>query len=455
MVGATVRAARQQFATPINRILNKRLMIRLATMKILLTALLALCVLPAFALNVSSQIDTACRHSEHRGTTAIKPSDIALDSVYQDYCRLAFGSDVYAANDTVDVQLSGWLEQSYVRDEFNEQDAELRWLWQNSYMRWSLSDRLQISLGVSNHEQGPGYAWNPSNPFFDIRLNERDSAMLFRREADPMLAINYLDDWGSWRFMAMDHAGFPLDYVERGRDRVSYMLTRKQLLSSSQLSFNVAWLETSGFASIAWEWTATDQLELHAEVSVRESRKVPFFSSQEIFPSAWLSQFEGENENEENREPYHNAMLGFQYTFSNNINFILEYFYQEDGYSESEWQVLKSEITRQNLQLNSATLQEAATGFLLSTHQWLRLLHRDYVFARVALPSFLDDGELAIFARQNLIDSSYIAGLSLEKPVGDHFTLGLSYQLSEGDEVSEAYWIPLRNEFAVQINYKF
>ncbi len=402
------------------------------------------------ALSHDTGAELGCSTGELRGTTLINPANLPLEGVYEDTCQLALGGDLLATRGNWELQVAGWAEQHYGKDAAGEHHDDLDWRWQTSHLRWS-GDHLQLSLGVSNYEQGPGYAWNPINPFFDIRLNERDTAIPYRREADPMASASWSDDHGLWRFMAIDHKAFPQDYLTRGHDQYSYLLTREQLFASSQITLNLASLEGKPFAGLAFEWTASDALELHAELSWREGRKIPGFSAVEVFPGTWLANYETERGD----AFYLNGLLGLQYSFSNNINLIVEYYYQEDGYGEFDWNRLSGQLMQQRTQWQSNLLPEAATGFLLGTHRWLRLLHRDYAFARLAIPDLWGDGEVSLFARHDLVDSSLVAGALLAKPLGDRLTLELSYQRADGAEVSEGYWIPREHEFTAALQYHF
>lgn len=402
------------------------------------------------ALSHDLSLESGCSKGSLRDSTLINPEGMTLEGVHEDTCQLALGGDLLAASGAWDLQISGWAEYEYGRYANDEDEEDLEWRWQSSHIRWS-GERLQLSIGATNYEQGPGYAWNPVNPFFDIRLNERDTAIPYRREADPMAAISWSDDHGLWRIMAIEHEAFPYDYVDSGRDQYSYLLTREQLFESSQLTVNLAQLEGKPFAGFSYEWTASDNLELHGEFSWREGRKTPDFSTAELFPGGWLAEYPLERDDER----YFNGLLGMQYSFSNNINLIVEYYYQDDAYNESRWNKLRTQVQQQNQQWQSAVLPDASLGFLLTTHQWLRLLHRDYAFVRLALPDVWDDGELSLFARHNLVDSSQIFGVRFEKPVSDHVSLRLSLQHSDGADTSEGYWIPRYQEFTVLFQYHF
>lgn len=404
----------------------------------------------SLALSQDARLELGCSAGEWRGTTLINPANIPLEGTYEDTCQMALGGTLLAASDHWDLQVSGWAEQRYREDAAGKGEQDLHWYWQDSHLRWS-QDRLQLSLGVSNFEQGPGYAWNPLNPFFDIRLNERDTAIPYRREADPMASASWSDNHGLWRLIAIDHEAFPQDYVDRGSDSYSYLLSREQLFASSQLTLNVANLEGKPFLGLSYEWTASDALELHAELSWREGRKIPGFTASQAFPDTWLARYDSARDNRR----YLNGLMGLQYSFSNNINIIVEYYYQEDGYDESEWNSLTSQLIQQHTQWQANLLPDASMGFLLGTHQWLRLLHRDYAFARLAVPDVWGDGEVSLFGRHNLVDSSLIAGASLSKPLGDRLTLKLSYQRAEGAEASEGYWVPRSQEFAAALHYHF
>ena len=404
----------------------------------------------SIAFSHDTSVELGCSAGELRGATLINPANLPLEGVYEDTCQLALGGDLLATRGNWEVQLSGWAEQWYGEDVTGKDYEALEWRWQSSHVRWS-GEQLQLSLGVSNYEQGPGYAWNPINPFFDIRLNERDAAIPYRREADPIVSASWSDDHGLWRVIAMDHEAFPQDYIAHGSDRYSYLLTREQLFASSQLTLNLARLEGKPFAGLAYEWTASDALELHAEISWREGRKIPGFMATEVFPGGWLAGYTPERDDER----YLNGLIGLQYSFSNNINLIVEYYYQEDAYSESDWNQLSGQLQQQHAQWQNQLLPDASLGFLLTTHQWLRLLHRDYAFARLAIPDVWSDGELSLFARHDLVDSSLIAGALFNKPIGERIELKLSFQIADGAEVSEGYWVPREHELTAALQYHF
>lgn len=431
------------------RILNQSMTRHLLARRLLAVALCGFAA-QAIALNHNLSLESGCSKGYLRETTLINPEGMKLDDVYEDSCQLAMGGDLLAGSGAWDLQLSGWAEYEYGRYETGEDEENLDLLWQSSHIRWS-GERLQLSLGVANHEQGPGYAWNPVNPFFDIRLNERDTAIPYRREADPMVTASWSDDHGLWRLMAIDLEAFPYDYVDEGSDQYSYLLTREQLFESSQLTVNLASLEGKSFAGFAYEWTASDNLELHSEFSWREGRKTPDFTAMGIFPGGWLAEYPLTRDDQH----HFNGLLGMQYSFSNNLNVIFEYYYQEDGYNESRWNELRAQVQQQNQQWQNAVLPDASLGFLLSTHQWLRLLHRDYAFVRLAIPDVWNDGEISLFGRHNLVDSSQIFGLRFEKPMSDHLSLRLSFQHSDGADTSEGYWIPRYQEFTALFQYHF
>jgi hypothetical protein len=53
------------------------------------------------------------------------------------------------------------------------------------------------------------------------------------------------------------------------------------------------------------------------------------------------------------------------------------------------------------------------------------------------------------------VDSSLIVGGIVEKPLGDRLNLNLSFQVNDGAEISEGYWIPRQHEFTAAFQYHF
>lgn len=405
--------------------------------------------------SISGLLQASFSDNTQRGDTLIKPSNHNLAGQFERISNASITPVFFAAKDNISFQLRGWLDYSHRKSSQSDlSHSNFEWTWSDSYLQWDYSNAFNVSIGLSNIEQGPGYAWNPGNPFFDIRLNERDTAFEFRRDADPTLRVNIYDDLGRWLFLTTEYRSFPLETSDADPKQLSVMAARELLFNRSQWAFRVASVDESAFAAGTFESTVGDQLELHAEISIRQDRKIPFFSSLDL-PAGNISQYDDGRDN----NSYINFLVGFQFTWQNNANLIVEYFYQEDGYSKAEWNELQLQLLQQYEQSLRDTLPDelhsASIGFLSNTHNWLRLLRQKYGFIRLSMPELLGSEEISFFARTNFQDNSYVSGFNLAYPLSDSLTLQFSTQIAHGDKQTEGYWIPTKRQVTASLKLHF
>src|SRR5690554_564236 len=85
-------------------------------------------------------------------------------------------------------------------------DGDADFYTQMAALDWNLSDNVVLSGGVDIFKWGPGYIWNPSNPFQDQELNFEDRVISYKRNGEVYASLDWTgeDGWGASAY-ALNH----------------------------------------------------------------------------------------------------------------------------------------------------------------------------------------------------------------------------------------------------------
>lgn len=299
---------------------------------------------------------------------------------------------------------------------------------------------ITLNAGVTNFITGSGYSWNPANPFSDIRHNEKDSASEFVREGDPFATIKYDADDYSVEFYWTDYLTVDQENkLAKGRLN-SYALKVNKLFNETEWDVTTALLHDQPFIGTSLSSTFGDQLELHLEAAGVSNKQRFELNRTPI-------QFGPDNQTLNTLVPGDdehalNLLLGGQFTFENNTNFILEYLYNGSGMNQTDWDTYIDAVNDSRQNINHPIISAAHQGFLLNSHNIVGLSRQRYLFLRAA---FVEDGEddtLSILSRINLDDSSFLSGINQVWNLSDAFVLTATANYFKGSRDSEYGWVP-------------
>lgn len=328
-----------------------------------------------------------------------------------------------------------WLQSRVTSTETQE-----NFYVQKSAFDWYAADTLVVSGGVDIQHWGPGYIWNPANPFQDREINFEDRVIAYKRQGNPFASVewNSEDGWNAALYFVRHKPrdklyGLNVPY----QSAVAAKLSKQ--FASSDFSFTYALLDDVNFLGATYSMTVGDKLELHGELSLRDRRRTVLPQAAAPAPDQRLFYFQNRNDVDWRGQ----LLIGGQYTTENQINFILEYLYNGEGYSNREFDRLTGEAGSAGAQLAGDSAAGAA-GFLGIANTLLGSMKRHYLFARVADTHLVDDVEAKAFVRLGLQDASVIAGGLLSYPIRDGFTLSLGGQYYGNAGGSETAQIPFR-----------
>ncbi|MCD2451452.1 hypothetical protein GO003_013740 [Methylicorpusculum oleiharenae] len=328
-----------------------------------------------------------------------------------------------------------WLQSQVTGDETEE-----KFFIQGSAFDWNVTDSIVVSGGIDIQHWGPGYIWNPSNPFQDREINFEDRAIAYKRHGNLFASADWTGDnnWAATAYFVRHKPREKL-YGTQGTYQNAFALKLNKQFDNSDASLTYARLDDMNFIGSSYSITVGSQLELHGEFSLRDKRRTvlpqritvnsrdSFFIFQEDSQTEWRPQF----------------LIGSQYTTDSQINLIFEYFYNGEAYSEDEYESLVQDADQSAALLNSQFAAPAA-GFLGGSNSLLGSMKRHYLFARVADSRLIGDVEAKAFVRYGIQDSSVIAGGLLSYPITDGLDLMLGGQYYGDISGSETADIPFR-----------
>ena len=115
----------------------------------------------ATASILSNDFEIGCTSNSIRGDTQINPLGQVVE-VDKSHCEASIKPNLYWASDALEIEASFWLTAN--NDVFIEKSSDI--LLSDTYINWTASNQTFLKVGWLNFENGSGYAWNPSNPFF-------------------------------------------------------------------------------------------------------------------------------------------------------------------------------------------------------------------------------------------------------------------------------------------------
>ncbi len=355
-------------------------------------------------------------------------------------------------------------------------------------LQYTLSETTFLDIGKILETWGTGFAFNPVNVLVPPKdpsdpSDTREGATLLKIEVlfeDLTLTAilaGVADEHTSdqaWIFpdskekrriaFKLDHTLGDMDFswlhVQGGLDG--------EMLNNRINGSPIEPVSQKPVTGMAWTTVVGNALELHAEYAVQpgrnraipRTRNSPIRSSNGALLVPTLSDYANADDNE---RLFSKILIGGQYTFENEMNLILEWFYDETGYTTPEWNRIKKGIrdTRlenayRNLLFGSAQGNPFA-GFLRQTLLNLQStsVRQQYAFGRFATSEFGNRFELETVLLYNLDDSSFLLREELIQSYGDHWRVELEWTTFQGSTLSQYGLSPHQHHLRGGIIYLF
>nr|VFK63177.1 MAG: hypothetical protein BECKUNK1418G_GA0071005_103027 [Candidatus Kentron sp. UNK]VFK71386.1 MAG: hypothetical protein BECKUNK1418H_GA0071006_106316 [Candidatus Kentron sp. UNK] len=295
-----------------------------------------------------------------------------------------------------------------------------------AYLDTEVAPSLFVSGGRRNIVNGVAHVANPTDFLgeeqeIDRTLDETERREL--RKGTYLAGLEYFFDDGT---AISVHAAPRVKGLQDRKDRLQLKLAL--LYPEINTDMEILGLVSADRPGIGVNLSHTldDATVLYAESALRRGRD----------RSVIATDTSGNRivEGDQNKN-YFDSVMGGQYTFDNGVNLILEYQYNENGYSSSEWGAIQTFLQTNTQALSTPQTVARAIGNLRQGNQeiiGMDPLRQQYLFSRLNYPQSWGDTDSSLILLQNLDDGSHLVRGRIEKDITDRVRAGVTAEYMAG-----------------------
>jgi len=328
----------------------------------------------------------------------------------------------------------------------------------NAYINFNLGKGLFLSIGKENLIEGVGFSYYPSNFFSekketDFTLKEEEQRS--DREGNYIIRSELLLENVTITTVIAPE----IDDLQEENTRAEFKFSA--LLYDTDLSISYFY---SNYGRIGWNVSRVvgQKFEVHSELGLRfgSDRKYLRQKSEIGPPGSGIFEYEI-YEPEDEEKVFLRGLIGGHYTSANKTNYIVEYFYNQDGYDENEWKEFFAIIKDNSNKLISPPngFSEDLFKFNLSLANSLmtyRYLRQHYLFARIWNPEVYNRFDVTWGILLNLEDKSFVILPTADyKLIRDFVILRFGAAVFNGDGESEFGLSPMKNYYYFEMRFFF
>jgi len=300
---------------------------------------------------------------------------------------------------------------------------------------YEFTDELFIFAGRRNIVLGQSYGINPIDVFSDYSLLDRSLNSSRKRIEYPgqdMLGFENLYDEGS---TISGYIAPKISFSNNERDQA--LLSKSMFLSEFNSDFSILGFidERSG---LGFSFTKPQEKAslFYADVSLREGR------DRALIRADTSSSVEGDflTIEGDQKKLYLESNVGFSYAFHTGGTFNIEYYFNQNGYTNPEWLQIKGLIlTNSNNVANGVDIDQSESNLnSLNSYLTYEVLRREYVFMRY-FSSFIfdEDSNFETTVFHSLEDGSGSLSVRLEKSLISDLLIGLYLNSNYGNSYDE------------------
>lgn len=309
------------------------------------------------------------------------------------------------------------------------------------YAEYAPTDELFLYFGRRNIVFGQSYGVNPLDVFFDpLELERTLNEDRRRREVNgqDMLGFEALksDTFSVTGYWAPSSSRLNKDSHQERPERALVAITSLFLERNADLSV-LAFEDRRPGIGLSFTQGVGDARLLYGDISLRRGRdRLMIIDAQ----GATTSPGDFVLQKNDHKQQYVESSLGFSYTFASNATINTEYYYNQNGYTNSEWRNIAQLINTNAVNLAQGRSGDMPKNNLLSLNSALRhsVIRQHYGFVRGYHPDPFGFGmstESTVF--HNLQDQSGVASLRLEYAAKPSLLLGAYISTNYGNDMDE------------------
>lgn len=285
-------------------------------------------------------------------------------------------------------------------------------------LNFSPKEYIELIVGKRIFRWGTGYAWNPTGVAEPLKNPRDPSDRLETSSGLEMVELcTYLGS-STLTIVALPDSDFTK------WDRTEWVAKIYSFVEGFDLALitKIA-KEEKNLIGFNFSKVIGNRLELHGEIAGKKGSENLYLETKsnecEVPPGSgmWMPAiYEFSQSKKDEHSPYYKFVLGSHYTFLNGINLCIEYYHNDEGYNDSEWQESIEYLKYSNKILDDSKYlpigeRDAGEVYLLQANANLDKLtgvRQNYLFFRGYFPRLGVKGDLEILFINCLDDGSSI-----------------------------------------------
>lgn len=422
-------------------------------------AILVLALLP-FQANASIEfrgvIVNQITHSQLKGDTLLNPDSMLV--------TLPEWENKLYNDSSINLTYKEWLKLMLkIRPTWtiiDEKGGSFRNFVDDAYVDIKIRDTNFLTIGKENLQEGVGLSYNPTNFLTegkDVDYSQREEERKNNREGNYLLRFESIREKVAFSLLVAPKIGNLQKEPLRQQVRLYSLLGDTDVA----LTYFHAEQERLGFNLSS---VAGNNIELHTEIGLTKGSKREFLrKKRELCPPnsgiSGIYEYEVYNPPDE-KKSFVRAIIGGHYTWTNKTNLIIEYFFNQDGYSQSEWDEFIEMVKDASSKIKNPSIGFDAGIFkenlrLANSLMTYRSLRKDYLFFRLSNPEVFDcyDSQLSVLL--NVDDKSCVIMPLVDYKGFKDLSLRFGINWFTGNSQSEFGLVPQTTELQLKARYFF
>ncbi len=306
------------------------------------------------------------------------------------------------------------------------------------YLEWSSqSGTWRSQIGRIKPQWSNGYNWTPANllkPSYDqVSLDDDD---LTQQRGWDMAVLEWRTGQWSVSSYASDYDGETFN----SNSQYAVSINREGDVDSRLVIHHLEGASTN--YAFTMSALLNDAITVRMEGTWQQERELALASNLSYTP--------------DDESGFGRYVFGSQLSLANGWDVTIEYLYNQHGYSDDEWQLVKDQVSLAKASLQTPLATEAYT-FLADSYDQLALgpLRKEYLYGMIANTRSSYWLHYRQSFQMNLNDDSVYHNLELIQNWSDHISTRIKGQIFTGCETCEYGLLPSEQQVRFSLYYHF
>ncbi|MCX7957332.1 MAG: hypothetical protein N2643_05545 [Endomicrobia bacterium] len=338
------------------------------------------------------------------------------------------------------------IRPQYTKEEITLEEKKV--LFDNAYIDFCIKDTNFISLGIINIIDSIGLSYTPTDFFIEntkTDYHKKEEERKTDREGDYVIRFEKL-----FEKISISLAYAPYIYTIQQKHQKF-----RTKLSLSLENFDISFLFFySSYSAYGLNFSSilADNIEVHLDIGYFEKNKRDYIDvKQVIYNDVYLYNLK-ELKNKKNVQ----GLVGSNFTAFNGINFLVEYFRNEDGYTSDEWNSFIETVEMEgDKYIDPAyTLFKNILRYNFFTFNSLmtyRFLRQNYLFCKTWKDKIFNLSDLSLNFLINLDDRSFVFLPELSIKLKNWFKFFIGCNMFSGEGNTEFRLVPYRISWFLEV----